>query len=237
MNVKAALKMDDEQLESTEKKDVTMAKPSTENAATAVDGKAPQNEAIKHEAHDSMVTVRLSEPPSTLQINTTLPQQARSSDLQTQRSSTAASGPSEGDETPSAECTEESPRITMIDTDGNEVESPADHISQSPRPASEGSVESVEEEQVDWEELEKSEGQEPKDQWTDDVSIFVKTFQIFVRRHANGSFCKHSLRLFRSHDWNRRTIFWPRIQNRVSQEYKMRTRRRRGCPDPLLCSS
>lgn len=105
-------------------------------------------------AHDSMVTVRLSEPQ--LSIDTKAQEQVLE----------------EGDEqevSPESEKTDEtneSPRITMQDPNGNETVSPVSEDGDSRR-GSDASDRS--DDQVNWEELEKTEEQEPRDQGSDDV--------------------------------------------------------------------
>lgn len=123
--------------------------------------------------HDSMVTVRLSEPPA-LHLNTTL----TSADSIRERSSQDTTGKV----TPNIlldevkEDVEESPRITMMDPNGNEVLSPsgsdtADSQNGGSRRDSDGSQESVDGGGVNWEELEKTEEQEPRNESSDDVSF------------------------------------------------------------------
>lgn len=109
--------------------------------------------------HDSMVTVRLSETPLTIDTNFGEGQvilQGIPIPIE------------EVDET-----LEESPRITMMDPNGNEVASPSgsettDSQDGESRRGSDSSQDSAE--QVNWEELEKTEEQEPRDQGSDDVS-------------------------------------------------------------------
>jgi hypothetical protein len=122
----------------------------------------------KHIAHDSMVTVRLSEPPQALHIDTNL---SSISTTHARTDSRAVSEPGEGDETPSAEViADESPRITMRNSRGETTSLSGEDKNPASRRGSGGSEDS-QEEQVNWEELEKTEGQEPKDQWTDDVRL------------------------------------------------------------------
>jgi hypothetical protein len=125
---------------------------------------------LKNMPHDSMVTVRLSEPPN-LTVDTSL-------ETTRNRNSIVLA---DGQDTPvnnfggeeDIEEEEESPRITMMDPNGNEVVSPsgsesaASHDGESRRESdsSEGSVG-----EVNWEELEKTEEQEPRDQGSDDAS-------------------------------------------------------------------
>jgi hypothetical protein len=101
-------------------------------------------------AHDSMVTVRLSEPQLTIDTKT--------AEVVTEVAE---------EEAVSAELKEtgESPRITMQDPSGNEPASAISHDMESRR----GSDSSEGSDRVNWEELEKTEEQEPRDQGSDDV--------------------------------------------------------------------
>jgi hypothetical protein len=116
--------------------------------------------------HDSMVTVRLSEPP-TLTVDTNVLEH-------TNRSTLEHTDDQEMPEIMHEESIqEESPRITMVDPNGNEVTSPAGSesvVSRDPesRRGSDSTEASIEE--VNWEELEKTEEQEPRDEGSDDVS-------------------------------------------------------------------
>ena len=117
--------------------------------------------------HDSMVTVRLSEPP-TLTVDTNVLEHANRETLE------HIKGQDDPEIIQEEESTqEESPRITMVDPNGNEVTSPTGSESAASRDAesrrgSDSSEASVEE--VNWEELEKTEEQEPRDEGSDDVS-------------------------------------------------------------------
>jgi hypothetical protein len=120
--------------------------------------------------HDSMVTVRLSEPPPALTVDT------RANILGRRRKATVGEGAGMQDvvrdvKTPE----EESPRITMVDPNG-EVLSPTGSESASERNpesrrGSDSSEASVEGGGVNWEELEKTEEKEPRDESSDDVSF------------------------------------------------------------------
>jgi hypothetical protein len=114
--------------------------------------------------HDSMVTVRLSEPPN-LTVDTNI--------SETDKRKSIADSAGEG--TASVEIIdeeEESPRITMMDPNGNEVASPSGSESagsqdgQSRRGSDSSELSAGE---VNWEELEKTEEQEPRDSGSDDV--------------------------------------------------------------------
>jgi hypothetical protein len=119
--------------------------------------------------HDSMVTVRLSEPPPALTVDT------RANILSRERKDTIGEEAGIQDvvrdeETPE----EESPRITMMDPNG-EILSPTGSESASERNpesrrGSDSSEASVEGGGVNWEELEKTEEKEPRDESSDDVS-------------------------------------------------------------------
>ena len=118
-------------------------------------------------AHDSMVTVRLSEPP-TLTVDTNVPEHTNRDTLE------HTNGQEQAEIIEDEESAqEESPRITMVDPNGNEVTSPASSESVESRdPESRRGSDSTEEsaEEVNWEELEKTEEQEPRDEGSDDVS-------------------------------------------------------------------
>lgn len=135
----------------------------------SADDKGPQNM-----LHDSMVTVRLSEPPA-LHLDTAISSSANSihnRDSQDTAGETSPNTPLEKVE----EDTEESPRITMIDPNGNEVLSPsgsdtADSQAGGSRRGSDSSQDSIDGGGVNWEELEKTEEQEPRNESSDDVSF------------------------------------------------------------------
>lgn len=112
--------------------------------------------------HDSMVTVRLSEPP-TLTVNTAILD--GHNEVAGNRQEDITQDEEEQEQ-------EESPRITMMDPNG-EVMSPTGSESAvsddgESRRGSDSSEAS--EGGVNWEELEKTEEQEPRDQGSDDVS-------------------------------------------------------------------
>ena len=117
--------------------------------------------------HDSMVTVRLSEPP-TLTVNTNVLEHANRDALE------HTEGPERPEIMQEEEATQgQSPSITMVDPNGNEVTSPTGSESAASRDGesrrgSDSSEASAEE--VNWEELEKTEEQEPRDEGSDDVS-------------------------------------------------------------------
>jgi len=139
---------------------------------------SPQENHQDNEAtqlHDSMVTVRLSETPS-LHLNTTISgalNAAQRRDLVQDKS---------GQDTPDILLEEveehiqdESPRITMKDSNGNEVLSPSGSESAGSRDGesrrgSDSSDASVDGGDVNWEELERTEEKEPRDESSDDVS-------------------------------------------------------------------
>ena len=119
--------------------------------------------------HDSMVTVRLSEPPA-LTVDTTILETSHNHDHEHTK----------GQERPDImlddgedQAQEDSPRITMVDPNGNEVTSPTGSESATSqdgesRRASDSSEAS--DGGVNWEELEKTEENEPRDEGSDDVS-------------------------------------------------------------------
>lgn len=145
--------------------------------------------------HDSMVTVRLSEPPIlTLdtkrysdKVNTSeeleMSEEANTptDKRQTIMSIMDVTGKETG-ETGEAGTQEDSPRITMVDPNGNEVPTPtgsesAESEHNGSRRGSDSSDTSAEE--VNWEELEKTEEQQPRNQDSDDVSRLRKTRTCF----------------------------------------------------------
>lgn len=106
--------------------------------------------------HDSLVTVRLSEPQLTIDTKTgeEIPDEI-------DRFEETAADAELND-------ANESPAIAMRDPSGNETESARSQGAELRRgsDSSEGSG------QVNWEELEKTEEQEPRDQESDDVRAF-----------------------------------------------------------------
>jgi len=125
-----------------------------------------------HSPHDSMVTIRLSEPPPTLTVDTA--SNVHRAIQQRQIPEIVA----ESAEMNTIEEREESPQITMIDPNGDVVspsgsESGSDNNGESRR----GSDSSDTSEEVNWEELEKTEEQEPRDQGSDDVSCLLHQFR------------------------------------------------------------
>ena len=130
--------------------------------------------------HDSMVTVRLSEPPPALTVDT------RANIIQRGRKDTIGEETDIRDVVRDGETEEESPRIMMMDPNG-EVLSPTGSESASERNlesrrGSDSSEASVEGGGVNWEELEKTEEKEPRDESSDDVSSSSSTLEDF----ANG---------------------------------------------------
>lgn len=169
--------------------------------AADADIEAEQVSIITHERssksmpHDSMVTVRLSEPLPNLTVKTDLPHSVAAGS----RNSVTES--EDGDETPSADLLveeteededEESPRITMRDPNGNEVPSSTASAYDGSRRGSDSTEVSGEE--VNWEELEKTEEQEPRDQGSDDVSPrFIRDMskvKLIVRSTVYGPFTR-----------------------------------------------
>ncbi|KAA8571860.1 hypothetical protein EYC84_001817 [Monilinia fructicola] len=139
--------------------------------------------------HDSMVTVRLSEPPIlTLdtkrysdKVNTSeeleMSEEANTptDKRQTIMSIMDVTGKETG-ETGEAGTQEDSPRITMVDPNGNEVPTPtgsesAESEHNGSRRGSDSSDTSAEE--VNWEELEKTEEQQPRNQDSDDSTALL----------------------------------------------------------------
>ncbi|KAE8447790.1 hypothetical protein EG329_010184 [Mollisiaceae sp. DMI_Dod_QoI] len=126
----------------------------------------------KHIPHDSMVTVRLSEPPPALHVNTSI----QKSEIRDKES--ALDTPNILLEEADKRVDEDSPRITALDPNGNEVLSPSG--SESPasqndfsRRGSDSSEASMEGGGVNWEELEKTEEQEPRNENSDDSTALL----------------------------------------------------------------
>ncbi len=138
--------------------------------------------------HDSMVTVRLSEPLPALTVDTNLLRKDHRDIIQEDAKLDDAETPDilfgdrEGPE-------EESPRITMMDPNGEGL-SPTGSESASERngesrpgsDSSEGSLDGG----VNWEELEKTEEQEPRDESSDDVSLVPFLFLPIADFSVNG---------------------------------------------------
>lgn len=124
--------------------------------------------------HDSMVTVRLSEPPS-LSVNTDLPPNALPSRRSifgpecTPTSATAVATPMKEDVSPAGEEDCESPEAntesqsTLADELGDSISSPDDQ-SESPRNSVSTVDSDTEDEEVNWEKLQQTEDEEVKDQ-------------------------------------------------------------------------
>jgi hypothetical protein len=114
--------------------------------------------------HDSMVTVRLSEPPL-LTVNTTILEKCN-------RDTKEQETPELMLDDIQDEAQEESPRITMVDPNGNEVTSPtgSESVASQDGGSRRGSDSSEASEGINWEELEKTEENEPRDEASDDVS-------------------------------------------------------------------
>ena len=216
----------------------TVPNPTTEDSDNeeGEDSKSQDAESIKQTPHDSMVTVRLSEPPPLpdlhIDTNIVLPALQR---RESSTSTTVASEQGEGDETPSAEV-EDSPRITMMDVNGEVVASPSgsESLGSQGRRASASSEEEDEgdDEEVNWEELEKTEEQEPRDQGSDDVSsrwLVINLNEI----HANTP---HSQRHSSSPASNKKTTCWSRILSLELQRCKLRRGARRANRDRRRCN-
>jgi hypothetical protein len=136
------------------------------------------NSNSNHIPHDSMVTVRLSEPPPALHVDTNLQQKEIVQDKKELEFDTPGILLEEAEED-----IEDSPRITLVNPNGNEVlspsgsESPASRIDRFSRRDSDSSEGSMEGGGVNWEELEKTEEQEPRSENSDDVSICHNSIQ------------------------------------------------------------
>ncbi|KAL2060874.1 hypothetical protein VTL71DRAFT_8926 [Oculimacula yallundae] len=139
------------------------------------------NSHTSHIAHDSMVTVRLSEPP-TLAVNTSVPsKQTTGGNTHQKTEETVDTAGIQADSVveDAVEQQEESPRITMMDPNGrNEVLSPSGSESAGSqngesRRGSDSSAESEEGGGVNWEELEKTEENEPRNESSDDSTALL----------------------------------------------------------------
>ncbi|TVY81752.1 EVI5-like protein [Lachnellula suecica] len=146
--------------------------------------------------HDSMVTVRLSEPPAPTPTPPPAPQPTLTVDTSVPNAAAIVSAltPDEIEientvslQTPnitledvhevSPQDPEESPRITMMDPNGNETVSPMTPASalsaDSESRRGSDSSEASEPGEVNWEELEKTEEQEPRDESSDDSTALL----------------------------------------------------------------
>ncbi|QSZ33545.1 hypothetical protein DSL72_005113, partial [Monilinia vaccinii-corymbosi] len=136
--------------------------------------------------HDSMVTVRLSEPPIlTLDTNRYSDEVNMNEELETSEEANTPTGKRQtimscmgvtGKGTGATGTQGGSPRITMVDPNGNEVPTPtgsesAESEHNGSRRGSDSSDASVEE--VNWEELEKTEEQQPRSQDSDDSTALL----------------------------------------------------------------
>ncbi|TVY38204.1 Rab GTPase-activating protein 1-like [Lachnellula subtilissima] len=135
-------------------------------------------------AHDSMVTVRLSEPApfpaltvdTNLQETTKLESAIREEDTEIEDDTTSVQTPDitlDDVQEEQEEEQEESPRITMMDPNGNEVESPMEPNSERQSRRGSDSTEASEPEEVNWEELEKTEENEPRNESSDDSTALL----------------------------------------------------------------
>ena len=184
--------------------------------------------------HDSMVTVRLSEPP-TLSVDTRTsvlassklraistpisPLPLESLDTQSNEQSSGKDTdvedlPLEDEQDKTRPQGELSPTITTMDPNGNEMvslmESERDPESRRGSDTSEtGGGE------VNWEELAKTEEQEPRSEASDDVSIYPSRrvgYYVNANLRSRPHYCWHGL--------NKKTTSWPRTQSRESQRSK-----------------
>lgn len=129
---------------------------------------------ISHVLHDSMVTVRLSEPPlPALHVDTSLPSKQEIEDKKERNLNTPDIIHEKAEEVD-----EDSLKITMVDVDGNEVLSPSG--SESPasqnelsRRRSDSSEASMEGYGVNWEELQQTEEKEPRNENSDDSTVLL----------------------------------------------------------------
>jgi hypothetical protein len=134
----------------------------------AVEVQQEQESAKQILLHDSMVTVRLSEPPPALTVDTS------ANIVRRDRKDTIGEEGIQDVVRNKETAEEESPRITMMDPNGEELsptgsESASERNPESRR-GSDSSEASVEGGGVNWEELEKTEEKEPRSESSDDVS-------------------------------------------------------------------
>ncbi|CAG8971261.1 hypothetical protein HYALB_00001427 [Hymenoscyphus albidus] len=153
--------------------------------------------------HDSMVTVRLSEPPvltvdtrtnilagSKLRVaSTPISPLKRDIDFDTPQSTSSPNTAHTDTETHKLDDVQEnlevqeegSPRITMVDPNGKEMDSPMSPVDLGYQTFQDGvakrdsdlSEESEESEEVNWEELEKTEEKEPRSESSDDSTALL----------------------------------------------------------------
>lgn len=206
--------------------------------------------------HDSMVTVRLSEPP-TLTVDT------RTNILAASKLRVASTpiSPSKRDfdqsspsPSPNSENTkenkiddvqgnlevreeEDSPQITMVDPNGNELVSPMSPVGMEYQSFPDGDAkrdsdvsEGSEAGEVNWEELEKTEEKEPRSESSDDVSTEVVAGRALLTTLSRPRYCWQ--------DSSRKTICWSRIQNPALPKCKLSKRSEiGGCLDHLPCNT
>ncbi|KAB8301347.1 hypothetical protein EYC80_003228 [Monilinia laxa] len=147
------------------------------------DGHQLEGQAMQH---DSMVTVRLSEPPiltldtkrysDKINTNEELEMSEEANTPTDKRQTIMSIMDVTGKETGETGTQEGSPRITMVDPNGNEVPTPtgsesAESEHNGSRRGSDSSDTSAEE--VNWEELEKTEEQQPRNQDSDDSTALL----------------------------------------------------------------
>ncbi len=124
----------------------------------------------KQMLRDSMVTVRLSSPPN-LTVDTSFETMRNRNTIVLAKEQDTPVNNFGGEEDIEEEG--ESPRITMMDPNGNEVVSPSGSesaASQGAKSRRESDSSEGSSDEVNWEELEKTEEQEPRNQGSDDVS-------------------------------------------------------------------
>lgn len=159
--------------------------------------------------HDSMVTVRLSEPLA-LQIITTTTDERERHSLGDLRAAPLA-GPEDA---------LKSPTIKMVDPNGNELDDVQSvrRGSGSSSGSSSGSCSGQAEPEgsVDWEELARTEEQQPRDQESDDVSSqrCIASPPRLIMKNSPQPCC--------SLVWSRRIIFSPLIPKPASRNRRMK---------------
>lgn len=214
-----------------QERDVKLDVRGEEEVADQEEKEPIRSEESHHIPHDSMVTVRLSEPPTitpiptstsktTLHVDTNLQDKHQSKDDENKEADTPGILLEEAE---AEEEIEDSPRITLVDTDErSEVLSPSGSESPASRldafsdkresDSSDGSMEGGP--GVNWEELERSEEQEPRNENSDDVSTLLP-FPVSADQLDDANDGNNSLRHYYSLDSSRRIISWQRIPNQA----------------------
>ena len=152
--------------------EATTAAPTAPEPSDDAGGETPKM------AHDSMVTVRLSEPP-----HLTLDTKAAADGEQLETSSNAVNAasregrsslePENTSDTASVDLNERRSTVSTISADANR--SLQDELAEGGDDKEDGSSSSDDGEEVNWEKLEKTEGEQTKDEETDNVGCGLNT--------------------------------------------------------------